>query len=202
MHIYYQNANTSFYTYYSNIYTQYVCRNAWKSPDEIMIAHLWNYKRAWCPQSTEISLVALYLYIQSLLWTRRWAINPKLFTCPHPECQIFPAWSAHLCSLVPPHALTLPSHFHLCAVQTVECPIGLNPESPLSLQSWDFVGLKLPGPRQSSPTPSTILHSHWLKYSLYSGSLNLFFIIKSHITTRLMFIACLTNVQWKMRWPF
>lgn len=56
MHIYYQNANTSFYTYYSNIYTQYVCRNAWKS-HEIMIAHLWNYTGAKYPKSVEVSLV-------------------------------------------------------------------------------------------------------------------------------------------------
>lgn len=57
MHIYYQNASTSLYAYYPNIYTQYVCRNAWKSINEMMVVHLWNYKQAKCLKSTQIILL-------------------------------------------------------------------------------------------------------------------------------------------------
>lgn len=76
MHIYYQNANTSLYTYYPNIYTQYVCRNAWKSSNRITIVHLWNYKQTRCPKSTEINLVTHSFSKYLLLQTRQWAVSP------------------------------------------------------------------------------------------------------------------------------
>lgn len=197
MHIYYQNANTSFYTYYSNIYTQYVCRNAWKSTDGIMIAHLWHYKWAWCPQSTEINLVT---------------VSPLSY-CSGPGNELSTLYSAHvltlsvsipclICTLMypaTPHVLGQSSYFHPCTVQTMECPIGLNPESPVIGSCWTEIL------STSAIFPNPIYHSSFpLAEILFSNSasLNLFFIIKSQSTNNRCSLLVQQMYKGKLFGPF
>lgn len=111
MHIYYQNANTSLYIYYPNIYTQYVCRNAWKPTNEIMIVHLWNYKQARCPKSKEINLFFHYFPNISCSGPGKELSAPKLCTSPYSECWICSAWSVYLYSpWLLLRALSIPYH--------------------------------------------------------------------------------------------
>lgn len=110
---------------------------------------------------------------------------PKLHTSLYSEYGVFTTWSAYLCSpqLPPSSPNHIQPHFQLSMAETMEIFIGLNLESPLSHQSSDLVGLKLPTPNNHTQShPSLLLAPsvpEWLRHSLHSVSPNLFFIIKS-----------------------
>lgn len=173
MHVYCQNASTSLYTYYPNIYTQYVCKNVWKSTHEMIIVHLWNYKQARCPKRTEIPQ---YFSRHWAPRTRQWVAGPSP---PH----ISLLWASPACSR---SSTSTPSPY------PAPLPRPWQRKRSLSWAWWQniqFVPVFRPRRTETfntsriSPSPPWRLVPgvpEWLGHSfLHSVILNLFFMIKS-----------------------
>lgn len=139
-------------------------RNAWKSTNEIMIVHLWNYKQTRHPRSTGIKPVTQSFSRYCCCGPGSEPSAPELCTLPYlgggdslPNLQIYfpPAPT-----FKPPSSMQ--PHFHLNLAETMEHSVGLIPESSFSHQSSGLVRVKLAPPRLSDqPQPSFIVPIGW-----------------------------------------